>query len=386
MKVRFKACCAIVICLCLSGCNGNSPQKQDIVVKINEELSEYMVSPKEASEECKKLAGTKYNQFTLPEVIFLDENAHVYSFEAGLSTKNIVEDNDRLYEILFDKKMDTSSITPLTGDHIGEYSVNESDQVFLLDVQPVMLTYINHIDSVKWQVELQNANYLDGVIVDPKSTDDALQAATAMFGDICGRLPKSDYSYGLEDYVKYDCLDHRIDFFRIDTMLDGVRISKHHFPNDFKYSDGSPDGVYRFSEGSQACFSMIDMNELGAFEITVYSEPENKTEYKKILSPSYALKAISDALAADLQLDIYALELVYVGETTEIVLPKDENGKEIPSAGYVPEKGNEQKYVFHPFWILITTSDTPTVVASNGRSAYLVDALSGDVSTYTEVK
>ena len=365
----------------LSACNDVPDDVRSVIdnqssmESTSEELSQIeMVTLSEILNEIETLKGTTYNQIVIPERIFLDKDAVFCSFETKKATNELCDLNtffERVTGVANDGSVYTCINEPV------DFKKNDSEEIIYIYSGEGSLKALNHIESVELQNAERNAAEKSYTLnIKDEETVNLIKSYTDRFNSIISGIDFNGYEYRLCEYGANSVDNSEIDYFDIDVTYGKIPLNRHRFANSTNYLD-APSDLYRDALGKTNQISFVDKKHIGTFGVTAMEKPTNLKEYDKICSLTSALSLVSLKLTDKVMIKLDKIELVYVGETKEFAV--NERGKMSPI-------DENPVFSYHLYWAFTTTEDSAMVTAHDGKSCFLVDALSGEVSTYTELR
>lgn len=369
------------VSLLLSACNAVPDDVQSVIDNqnsmgnISEQPSQIeMFTLSEILNEIEVLEGTTYNQIIIPERIFLDKNAEFCSFETKNATNELCDLNT-FFERVTGVANDGSVYTCINAP--ADFKKNDSEEIIYIYSGEGSLKALNHIESVEFQNAERNAAEKSHTLnIKDEETVNTIKSYTDRFNSIISGIDFNGYEYRLCEYGINSVDNSEIDYFDIDITYGKIPLNRHRFANITNYLD-APSDLYRDALGKTNQISFIDKKDIGSLGVTAMEKPTNLKEYDKICSLTSALSLVSLKLTDKVTIKLDKIELVYVGETKEFIV--NERGKMSPI-------DENPVFSYHLYWVFTTTEDSAMVTAYDGKSCFLVDALNGEVSTYTELK
>ena len=369
------------VSLLLSACNAVPDDVQSVIDNqnsmgnISEQPSQIeMFTLSEILNEIEVLEGTTYNQIIIPEGIFIDKDAEFFSFESKKATNELC-DLDTFFERITGAPNNGSVYTCINAP--ADFKKNDSEEIIYIYSGEGSLKALNHIESVEFQNAERNAAEKSHTLnIKDEETVNTIKSYTDRFNSIISGIDFNGYEYKLCEYGINSVDNSEIDYFDIDVTYGKIPLNRHYFANSVNYLD-APSDLYRDALGKTNQISFVDKKHIGTFGVTAMEKPTNLKEYDKICSLTSALSLVSLKLTDKVTIKLDKIELVYVGETKEFVV--NERGKMSPTDG-------NPMFSYHLYWAFTTTEDSAMVTAYDGKSCFLVDALSGEVSMYTELK
>lgn len=373
----------LIVILNITGCIGRTDENNnssDYVSQVLENL--HSATIEEIVAECHNLQGTKYDNFVLPETIIVSADAKPCSFDASLKNNKLIEKKE-LFKLIFNEPYSPERFEILNAEKFDAaydfIDTKNGDQLYIQCDGSI--TYLKTMEPYQWQLVLQG-NSLDGEYYDADVSEIQSSRYSELLNKISNAIKTKNYSYNLGRgwSVNYD--NHTIDYYYLDTYFNDIKFNSYKIFNGDGYTD-SKHGVYRLGLGNMNHISFVDKECVGNFEMFPYDEPQNIVRHDKILSLENALEILEKQLSDKVNIKFRSIELVYVGETEDYKLDSDTFG--YPTFVL---KDIHQTLHYHPFWMFTTVQENAWGHAhdvGNGyESAFYVDALTGECSTYTE--
>lgn len=380
MKTRLSKLTALALSLAaiLTACNATP---EDVNSRIDNQTSYTSNEIENLGEstleqvlgEAESLQGRKYNQFTLPKTIYIDKEAEFHSFTASYSDKEVCSLDD------FFLAVSGISINEATvvDEKCSIYGKNNSDETFYVYMKASYGQYLGNIQSYALQGAQQNQESCptESVISlgQENKYSNVINNCNERYKKITSLVKTNAFNYRLSDYVELECEEQKIDYFNLAVEYKGIPLNRFLFSNNNFFSDATQN-IYRERDKNQISF--IDDN-VAYLEMSFYSEPNNVETYDKIIGLEKALSILSERFSSSVSAEFEKVDLVYIGETKDYHV--DESGTFIPNNIY-------GAYDYHPYWQFITTPESAMGDIYNGNSCFIVDALTGEASTYTELK
>lgn len=371
----------LLLVVLLSACNEVPDDVQSVIDNQNsmESTAEETVQMEKLSlsgllDEIETLKCTTYNQIIIPERIFLDKNAEFCSFESKKATNELC-DLDTFFERVTGVPNNGSVYTCINAP--ADFKKNDSEEIIYIYSGEGSLRVLNHIESVAFQNAERSAFEKSHTLnIKDEETVNMIKNYTDRFNAITEGIDFNGYEYRLCEYGTNSVDNSEIDYFDIDITYGKIPLNRHRFANNTNYLD-APSDLYRDALSKTNQLSFIDKKHIGSLGVTAMEKPINLKEYDKICSLTSALSLVSSKLTDKVMVKLDKIELVYVGETKAFAV----NGR-----GDMSLTVENPVFSYHLYWAFTTTKDSAMVTANNGKSCFLVDALSGEVSTYTELR
>lgn len=363
--------------LLLSSCakSNNSEQPQTEVFSIGNGLKGATCA--EIVAECKQYQGKKINNMQLPEKINISENARFFTFDTCYEEP--VVDDDTILEKVYGDKYKAENFEVDEMDKSLLYN-KEEDVNIIVGAGDSAIFYLNHVYPVEYQMAVgglaaEDVSYIDRSI-SPETVDGYNMRLSKLF-ELCDNpegFSCEYYGWVENRSLVYD--SHIIDYSFVDVKYYGIPFNIFIFENSNKYVDGKKD-IYREGLGRSNYISFIDEKEIGSVQLIKYAEPKNIKEYDKLLSFENAIDILKNMFDEKVEFNFEKVELVYVGETEDYIIN--------PDGTFSPEN-YLGVYHYHPFWAFTTDEKTTMTSGCDGHSGFFIDALTGEISTYTEME
>lgn len=357
----------------LSACNQVPDDVQSVIDRQNNYAQGQfeLCGIDEIISQTKELGGTSFNQFILPKTIYVDENARFYTFQASHSDTKPY-DFDTFSALVTGSDNFSDEYVKLSA---GNYQKINDDNIIYIELDKSIGYFVGNIESVPMQIAEQNAENKETFSV---FGQDDFQYDKAYYDSVLENIVlslNSPYEYKLSEHTQIECDGAKIDYFIVDITYNGIALNRYIFPKSNMYSD-CVKNTYLADLNARNIISFIDKDNIGAFRILTLTPPADVCEYDKICSLKSALSMLSQKLADGITIEFSKIELVYIGQTDDFGV--DDYGQFILTS---PDTAMN----YRPYWAFTTTYKDACGASCNGKSCFIVDALSGEVSTFTDL-
>lgn len=386
MKHKIVACFLTAMLLNLTACTAVPDEVKEKSRSTDAAEAEFKTAPiSEISAQADKLSDTVYGQFTLPKKIYINPNIEPCSFNYTELTSEKVVFEDFFKTVT---GVETDSGLYEKQEAQGIYKRFSDDRQIYFKVYPASISAVNNLQSVSLQcMENFLINREKHVVTEFKNKDfadfksknsDLISLYEKKLSDTVKCMGEQGFDYSFRNLFQITSSeepDYSVNYFEVELSYKGLPLNYYAPPHNNDYADGTQD-IYRAADFSYLSFiNDGKTEEVGALELSVMSEPKDVKTYAEVCSLESALSLLSASFSDKLHIEFEEVSLVLVGDTKDYTVE--------PNTGeFFPEY--KAVYNYHPMWLFITTPETAIVRATGGRSGFFVDALTGEINTYTE--